>query len=894
MSLANAAVSPGPAELHKAFVAPPADARIMMRWWWFGPGVTKPEIERELRVMQENGIGGVEIQPVYPLALNNPLTGFRNLPYLSDGFIDALRFAANRARDLGMRVDITLGSGWPYGGPETPVTEAAGHLRYQRVDVPPDTSSIPVPTITSGERFIAAFLAEGNAASSSLSGMQRLTPVEPPRLQIPAGATGPRTVIFFIASRTGMQVKRAGVGAQGFVLDHYNRQAIEHHLSQTGDRLMEAFGPHPPYAVFSDSLEVFASDWTGDLLEEFKRRRGYDLTPYLPALIGDMGPNTGAIRHDWGETLTELAEERYLTPIREWAHAHHTLFRSQTYGVPPVILSSNALVDLPEGEAGPHWRQFSPARWAASASHLYGRPVTSTETWTWLHSPAFRATPLDMKAEADLHFLQGINQLIGHGWPYSPPAAGEPGWRFYAAGALNDHNPWFPVMPDVTAYLQRVSFLLRQGSPANDVAVYLPTHDAWAGFRAGKVSVDRSMDALLGPQLIPQILNAGYNFDFIDDRAITSTGVPYRVLILPGVERIPLETLQRLQAFVQKGGVVIATRRLPSLAPGFKDAAEGTPRVAALVHALFKEHEARVQFVRDEQTLGETLKRLTPPDFAVTTAQSAMGFIHRKLSWGDIYFVANTSNRPVETTAAVRVSGMSAEWWNPFDGNASRASTRSSEGRTMVPLKLAPYESRVLVFSQQQGDSLAASDDSTQAAAVELNAAWTVTFSSLHKTLHMQHPRSWTDDEATRFYSGTAVYEQAVSIPGSFPASGKKVFLDFGPGTPIEASTKGGPGMRALLEGPVREAAIVYVNGRKAGSVWHPPYEVEVTGLLHAGSNDIRVVVGNTAINALAGEAPESYRLLNLRYGERFTPQDMNGLKPLPSGILGAVRLVAR
>ena len=99
---------------------------------------------------------------------------------------------------------------------------------------------------------------------------------------------------------------------------------------------------------------------------------------------------------------------------------HGTLFRSQSYGTPPVTLSSDALVDLPEGE-GSQWRRFTATRWAASASHLYGRPVTSSETWTWLHSPVFRATPLDMKAEADLHFLQGVNQLIGHGFPYSPP-----------------------------------------------------------------------------------------------------------------------------------------------------------------------------------------------------------------------------------------------------------------------------------------------------------------------------------------------------------------------------------------------------------------------------------------------------------------------------------------
>src|SRR5947207_4792266 len=124
-----------------------------------------------------------------------------------------------------------------------------------------------------------------------------------------------------------MMVKRASVGAEGYVLDHYSRTAIDHHLKVVGDRLMQAFGPHPPYAVFSDSLEVFASDWTPDLLEQFRQRRGYDLVPSLPALVGDLGEKTGAVRADWGKTLTELAEERYLVPIRTWAKQHGTRFR---------------------------------------------------------------------------------------------------------------------------------------------------------------------------------------------------------------------------------------------------------------------------------------------------------------------------------------------------------------------------------------------------------------------------------------------------------------------------------------------------------------------------------------------------------------------------------------
>jgi len=637
-------------------------------------------------------------------------------------------------------------------------------------------------------------------------------------------------VLFFISSRTDQQVKRPAVNADGFVLDHYDRAALEHHLKVAGARLMSAFGMHPPYAVFSDSLEVYGSDWTPDLLDEFRKRRGYDLTPLLPALVGDIGERTAAVRHDWGKTLTELAEERYLTPIREWAHRHGTLFRSQTYGIPPVILSSNALVDLPEGE-GSQWRMFTATRWAASASHLYGRPVTSSETWTWLHSPSFRATPLDMKAEADLHFLQGVNQLIGHGWPYSPPSAGEPGWRFYAAAVFNDHNPWWPVMPEITKYLQRVSFLLRQGKPANDVAVYLPTDEAWSGFTVGKDSVNQVMQALLGPELIPQILDAGFNFDFIDDRAIEKGGIPYPVLVTPAA--------RSFEEFTRKGGIVVDASRLGELA------------------------------------------KLYTPDFA--TGNPAIGFIHRKLDDGDIYFVVNTSNQPVEAMAQVRVKGRRAEWWDPFSGKISPA------GGSSIELKLAPYESRVLVYSD--GPAAAGMQVDAEGATLEISNDWKVTFPALKRAVEMHQLHSWSDDDETKFFSGRAIYEKAVSILDGFLKGRRNVMLDFGEGSPVAPTGRPGTGMRAWLESPVHEAGIVYVNSERAGAVWRPPYQVDVTKLLHAGNNTIRVETTNLAINELAGQRPPDYKLLNLKYGVRFVPQDMENLQPLPSGLLGPIRV---
>jgi hypothetical protein len=152
--------------------------------------------------------------------------------------------------------------------------------------------------------------------------------------------------------------------------------------------------------------------------------------------------------------------------------------------------------------------------------------------------------------------------------------------------------------------------------------------------------------------------------------------------------------------------------------------------------------------------------------------------------------------------------------------------------------------------------------------------------------------QSWTDAEATRYFSGRAVYTRDFDLAEKALAAGRHYFLDFGEGRVLPRGDPNKPGMHALLEGPVREVAMVSVNGQKAGSVWRPPYRVDLTAFLHAGRNRLEIEVANTAINTLAGRSLPDYRLLNLRYGQKFMPQDMEHLQPLPSGILGPVRLV--
>ena len=880
LSCAFAAHAAGPsatfADVARHLQAPPPDARPMMRWWWFGPAVEKSELEREILAMKAGGIGGFEIQPVYPMELDDAARGIRNVPYLSPEFLDAVSFANRTGRANGMRVDMTLASGWPYGGPHVTVGEAASRLRQDVVDVPAGAAGFALPAVMNGEQLIAAFVGTG-VDPASLKPLQLQTGADGRAAIAPADA--PRKVVVYIASRTGQQVKRAALGAEGFVLDHLSRKAVDHHLATVAEPLMKAFGDAPPYAVFSDSLEVYNTDWTDDFAAEFRRRRGYDIVPHLPAVFTGQGPDAPALRRDWALTQTELVGERYLTPIDDWAKKHGTQFRSQTYGEPAVALSSNRLVALPEGE-GPQFREFSFTRLATSAGHLYGRPVISAETWTWLHSPAFAATPLDMKAEADRMLLEGVNQFVGHGWPYTPPGTIEPGYAFYAAAVFNDHNPWWNVMPQVTGYLTRMSWLMRQGEPANQVAVLLPNDDVYAALVPGKVSLSAEMHRYVTPALTAQILDAGQNLDYIDAEAILALGVRYPVLVLPHVTRLAPEVIDRLAAYVRGGGHIVAVGGAPSLAPGYLDAARVSTTVAAKAKALFA--SPNVRSVANDDAVGAALRAVLAPDLKLSAQASDVGFVRRKLRDADIYFIANTGNRPVHAQASFGAKRKTAAWIDPDSGRMTAAAVPAS-------LDLAPYESRVLVLADAL-PSLPAPVAAT-AEIMDLGRDWRLRFPGRAQGQRLAALRSWTDDEATRYFSGVATYEKDVELTAAQLRS-PRIVLDFGSGTPLESAPKVPAGMRAMYDSPVREAAQVHVNGRYVGAVWHPPYAVDVTGYLQPGRNRIEVGVANLALNALAGHALPDYRLLSARYGQRFVPQDTALIAPQPAGLLGHVKLL--
>jgi alpha-L-rhamnosidase len=773
-AVAQGGAAPGVGDVQRLFARPPADSRILMRWWWFGPAVTTAEIEAEMRRMKEGGIGGFELAVVYPMALDDPARGIRNERYLSPEFLEKVSFASREARELGLRMDVTIGSGWSFGGPYITPDLAATRLRSDRREITPDRTSVARPAPYEGDRLIAAFVGRGSLTEVDPATFRALDISGTGPIRLPPG-DGPRLLVLYFSGPTGQVVKRAAVGAEGYVLDHYQRAAIETHLREAGDKLLAAAGPGGVHAAFCDSLEVYDGDWTADLPAEFQRRRGYDLAGVLPLLEYDVPERSEATRRDFGRTLTELYEERFLVAMREWATRHGVLFRIQNYGEPPAALASSRYADLIDGE-GWNFRTLTSSRWASSASHLFGKPVTTSETWTWLHSPAFRATPLDVKAEADQHFLSGINQLIGHGWPYSPPAAGTPGWPFYAAAVLSDKNPWWPVMPDLAAYLQRVSFLLRQGEPVADVALYAPTEDAWSTFKPGTprhVNLFQKIVDAIGPRVVPAILDAGHGFDLIDDGTLEEAKRRrYAAVVLPAaVRRMPEATRRWLADYARDGGTVV------------------------------NEDEVRAR-----------LAAAAPPDVALAPAASAVGFVHRRLPDADVYFTANTANVPVAVRARFRAATPHAEQWDAMSGRIETLPIQDGE----LDMRFEPYGSRIVVFRKDAGSAPPAGTR-TVSASEEVRSGWTVSFGGTESPVDLPH--SWAADPARRFFSGTAIYR--VTLKATLPAPPGRLYLDFGDARPIERAPLPGGTLRgnsfaALVDPPIREAATVFVTGARA------------------------------------------------------------------------------
>jgi hypothetical protein len=455
-------------------------------------------------------------------------------------------------------------------------------------------------------------------------------------------------------------------------------------------------------------------------------------------------------------------------------------------------------------------------------------------------------------------------------------------------------------MPDVAKYLQRASWMLRQGKPANDVAILLPEDDAQAEFTPGHVSVTDEMKKHISPELMRTILDAGYNLDYLDAATIDQQhAILYPVVVLPPTRRMPAATAHRLAAYVAQGGHVIALGERPTLAPGLGHESESAD-LAATIQALFAMPGATA--VASLAELPAALHKAIAPDLAAAAlpdpAQSGndpnagLGFIHRVIPGSqpdkplDLYFVVNSSHQPLTTTLQFRARHATLETLS-LDSGEAVASQSASEP---VQAAFAPYESKVYLLDES---SPAPHQPSRPAASVKLpslDSGWTIQFAgSAPEPLAAFVPVNTLPGRS--FFSGEIIYRHSFTLD-RMPPAGAPILLDFGrPAPTADTRRPGASGIHALLDQPIRDAAIVLVNGQRAGSVWHPPYAIDIGRLLKPGANTIEVQVFNTAVNELAGQPPRDYSALNARYGKRFDPQDMDQIRPLPSGLLFAPTL---
>jgi hypothetical protein len=900
-------------QLQKNFQTPPDDARIMVRWWWFGPAVTKAGIDRELATMKAGGIGGVEVQPTYPLVVDGGTgeNAAKNIKWMSPEFLDMLGYTAAKTKEMGIRFDLTLGSGWPYGGPMfNQQTEGTKQLATEVVNAAAGQRSVPASSRT----VFAAFAGRGNGLAGGRSGVTRgggvdlsafkEVPLVDGAAQLPVDFAGGQVIFFDYRSAGLTAVKRPAYGADGPIIDHLSAKVVDKFIELVAEPELKACGNNPPYAIFCDSLEVTGENWTDDFLVEFQKRRGYDLKPFLTALVGQIRGPTEDIRYDYGRTLTELFNENFNAKFTALAKKYNTRFRIQGYGSPPAALSSFAFADLPEGEGGGNgdWRTFRSTRYASSASHLLDQRLASSETFTWLHQAPFRAVPLDIKGEVDTHFLDGINQIDTHGWPYTPNTLAYPGASFYAAAVFDEKNPWYIAMPEISAYMQRVSQMMREGAPANDIALYANDSDVWAGAGAGFSSMNTTWTAQT--PVLDALLDAGYNLDLWDDGMLALKGkvedgklvfgdVKYRVVALMNPVNMPLATARKLQEFVKGGGILVPLgSRTPTHVPGYKTTEADQQELAKIFDQLSRDAGAAPapdQFAK--------LVVRFPPDFVVTPVNRAIGAVHRHSDGGEIYFVANTSATKQSFKAAFRQAAMQAEQWNPLNGKIRPLPiVEKTATHTTVALDLDAYGSTIIVFTQR---TLATPAAPATPAPIDLSTGWSVKFATgpggSGTPVTMNTLADWTSLPGMANYSGVATYERKVTIPADTAKAA--MVLNLGEVTrDAAAAGRGGQGYAAAVAAPVKDAAVVYVNDKRIGAAWCPPYQVDVTGTLKEGENTIRIEVGNTAVNYLAKAGFPNYnqRAVDAAFppGNRFSPQGTQlYAQPLPSGLIGPIKL---
>lgn len=730
---------------------------------------------------------------------------------------------------------------------------------------------------------------------------------------------GPWTILRYVCMVTGERLKVPTPASDGFATDHLSAEATRIDLDHVIARLREGLGDLRTSGITSlylASYEVIGKVWSPVFAKEFQRRRGYRLERFLPAVFGARIENeqtTDRFLFDYEKTLGEVLTDAYYRTAREIAHAAGLLIKSEAGGPGPPIhsppvdaLEANGAIDQIQGEFWPRWPDVD-SLWVvkepASAGHVYGRPIVHLESFTSFHHWA--EGPVDLKPAADRVLSEGGNHFVWHTWTHQTSDAGLPGWAYNAGTHLNRSVTWWDEAPPFLSYLARASFLMQRGRSAADVLYY--EGDGGAHF--------------VGPRHNPPGLGPGFDYDVIntegilnrlqcrDGRLVLPDGTTYRLLVLPTRPDINPAVLAKVETLVAAGATVLGPR--PVRATGLEGFPQSDERVRAIAGRLWRDEPHRgTRIVQTGVSEREALARLgVTPDFA---GSEALDYAHRHDEQGEIYFIRNKKDQPVNETVTFRTTGLSPEFWDPVTGTIQPGAVfRDVSGGTELPLRLAAHGSVFVVFRKhsdpnhatavtgdavlearsgrtslvagQNGDYAVTFGSSRQApitvsdlpASIALNGKWDLSFASPlgnPAPLELTRVDGWTRDvsPAVKYFAGTGIYRTTVTVERAWRLRAQRVTLELG-------------NLWAIGE--------VRVNGAALGVVWTPPFSVDCTDALRDGQNEIVVRVTNTWHNRLVGESlgkiPQATRTNIINSQGKPWQQ----LEPIESGLFGPVLL---
>lgn len=680
---------------------------------------------------------------------------------------------------------------------------------------------------------------------------------------------------------TGLEVDKLSRAHVKAYLDRYLAQ-FEGAVGQ------EHVGRRGVNALLADSIESGFQNWTDDLLAEFQRRRGYDPRPWLPALTGvvvDSAAASDKFLWDYRRTIADLTAEAHYGQIAESAHARGmTVYGEALETFRPTLgddMEMRRFTDVPmaalwyfKPEIGPNPASLADIRGAASVAHVYGQNLTAAESLTSALAPWAHA-PRDLKPVIDLEFALGVNRPVIHTSVHQPLVDKKPGLPLIIFGQYFTRNEtWAEQAGPWVSYIARNSYLLQQGRFVADVAYFY-------GEEAPLVSLFGGAPMTDAPE--------GHGFDFVNAHALLNlfsvdrgelvvpSGMRYRALYLGGTSRrMTLAVLKKLHALVIAGATVVGNR--PEGSPSLADDAQEFARLADELwpqntRGSSSRGQGRVLAGLEINAALSTLG--LPADFSYTKPQkdTELLFQHRRIDDGDLYFVVNRKARPESVEITLRALGADVELWHADSGLTEKVSYRQANGSTIVPLALQPFESVFVVLRGKSGAASFAAPEKTNVTLASVGGGWDLKFDEQTGgpgAVRFDQLASWSErsEPGIKFYSGTARYTKSVEVPAVWLKPDARLFLDLG---------------------EVRELATVTVNGRDLGVLWHPPYRVDVTDALRAGTNTLEVAVTNLWVNRLIGDLqPGTKTKYTFTTGGTYNPD-----APLrASGLIGPVSII--